>query len=1072
MHPWSISLLVTMAIGGYLGRSEMCRADDGRVCRIAIVALDASQEVQAAVPLLTAWLTTNQTVQLVERADLERILSEQHLSLSGLADPGRQLHVGQLLRADGLVLLSKDSVRGSLALRMAETRQGFRVSLISYPLANRKLADVIREIQGDLLNSLPKLSLDPAQCLLLSVAAIGNATMIPEAAWIETELAEAIEQGFSRYPRVLILERRQLGRLMEESQVAGQTTNAFRADGVIIDGELALTKGVPLDPKTPDVTFSLRFRNAMNRELGQVSVRGVLNDKETLVARILAAAVVNIRALGKQTESSPQEEAKLWLNFAQRGGSWNSQQGIWGYVRQPEVAFCAVESAYALDPMNADAQGMLIGLLIRKGAPKHDPHPKSRCCKTRDESGKEHADTLVRAYEVYRAAPSARLRRPFAAICKPGLWWEHGYLYQDISRDNPEIINRLKPVRETILRGVEDEGSMYMLGYGSLNFCDEPIDQITYTQDVLQRTLVNTSATARVASLTDYFSGMWRFNQYPAGGTYLGLPIRGAPIRYSDRPSIQNAWNRFYQGLRSSPEPAAAFLACYYLANMEPPAAELQALVREALAAGERVADPVPGAFTELYAQFCFDFSKDPQVLFKACLNTPSMAQKLYALTNIFQQVAIPDASCQQLIASAQDLYEKSFWHKNRYGEMVRVNNPYYGTDKLLDELKGKHSLPARASNESSAAGSAYPGTDATAAGNNERVLFSTSWPEWRKRVRLLQQPDAPGSVNGCIVPQRLLLDGSNLWIGAGGYIHHYEGTSAAWPGVGLVHLELPSGRIVSVRVGEATRSGITSMRRWDDTICVGQSGLGVHLFPVAASGQDPGLDGVRLLAKQDGLVELTIRALTTIDSDLFIACQNSIVGWNRKTGKARLLLNIRDRQGAAALNSPDLLTGLTSHKGRRDLYVIAMHLLGHISTIWKQTLSDQKWDPIITNTNYLYSFAGHCHEFQPGQVIIDAHGGLRLGQKGFFYLTRFDVDSEVLTGYDTKKFSSLLPPVPPGDIQEAVEYNNGLIAIVGSGPDLRVSCFPGINFQSAIFPPNTYEGWPSRGGKDVSMTR
>ena len=75
---------------------------------LAVLPFDASDEklqgkAAEVATLLGAQLSTNADLWLVERAELDKILSEQTLKLSGLADPANAATVGKLTGARALV---------------------------------------------------------------------------------------------------------------------------------------------------------------------------------------------------------------------------------------------------------------------------------------------------------------------------------------------------------------------------------------------------------------------------------------------------------------------------------------------------------------------------------------------------------------------------------------------------------------------------------------------------------------------------------------------------------------------------------------------------------------------------------------------------------------------------------------------------------------------------------------------------------------------------------------------------------------------------------------------------------
>lgn len=75
---------------------------------LAVLPFDASEEklqgkAAEVATLLSAQLSTNASLWLVERAELDKILSEQSLKLSGLTDPATAVTVGKLTGARALV---------------------------------------------------------------------------------------------------------------------------------------------------------------------------------------------------------------------------------------------------------------------------------------------------------------------------------------------------------------------------------------------------------------------------------------------------------------------------------------------------------------------------------------------------------------------------------------------------------------------------------------------------------------------------------------------------------------------------------------------------------------------------------------------------------------------------------------------------------------------------------------------------------------------------------------------------------------------------------------------------------
>ena len=99
-------------------------ADEATPLTVAVLPFESSDEQLAgkaaeASTLLATQLSTNPELWLLERAEIEKILGEQTMNLSGLTDPASALHVGKLLGAK--VLVSGRIIRsGNTAILVAK----------------------------------------------------------------------------------------------------------------------------------------------------------------------------------------------------------------------------------------------------------------------------------------------------------------------------------------------------------------------------------------------------------------------------------------------------------------------------------------------------------------------------------------------------------------------------------------------------------------------------------------------------------------------------------------------------------------------------------------------------------------------------------------------------------------------------------------------------------------------------------------------------------------------------------------------------------------------------------------
>ncbi|MGI6099343.1 MAG: hypothetical protein ACOYD3_06245 [Kiritimatiellia bacterium] len=193
--------------------------------------------------LLTVQLAQTPGVETVERAELDRVLREQALTAAGLADGAQgRVAVGRLLRADGFLFLARTASLRQYASRLVEARHGCQVMQMLYA-TNEAPAVIAERIAGAVSAKLPTLRLADEQRILLNVIRLGNATLDPRAGWIETDGVTMLSGCLAAHPAVLVVERREMGTLLQESQLADAAAPAFRAADFLIDGDVFLTPG-------------------------------------------------------------------------------------------------------------------------------------------------------------------------------------------------------------------------------------------------------------------------------------------------------------------------------------------------------------------------------------------------------------------------------------------------------------------------------------------------------------------------------------------------------------------------------------------------------------------------------------------------------------------------------------------------------------------------------------------------------------------------------------------------------------------------------------------------------------
>ncbi len=105
-----------------------CPSSFAAELRLAVIPGEGKEALNPAViSAVEVVLSDEHGISLVERQSIQRILDEQHLTLSGLADPATAAKVGNLLNAQMLLLVS--SLKADAAAARPGQEQGGTVQL-------------------------------------------------------------------------------------------------------------------------------------------------------------------------------------------------------------------------------------------------------------------------------------------------------------------------------------------------------------------------------------------------------------------------------------------------------------------------------------------------------------------------------------------------------------------------------------------------------------------------------------------------------------------------------------------------------------------------------------------------------------------------------------------------------------------------------------------------------------------------------------------------------------------------------------------------------------------------------
>ena len=997
------------------------------------------EKVNPLADLLMVQLGEDKRLQLVERSELDQVFKELELSASGLVDASARLKLGQVLKAKGLVLVEQNAEGTRGVLRLLEAELGFQAGRWNYDLKSLTLEDVAGRMRKDVLGALPKLTVAASNRVSVSVLRFQDATSSARRQWIELVLPGLFEDSLAADSRVVVLERHQVASLHTEAQVSGDL--GLPPSTVLLDGQIALTRGAAVNGANPPLTFTVRLRDGALKEIGAVAKEGTLEKMEDLVAQTAAAVLQELGRIGP-SRAGPvaSAEATAFRDF------------------EGEVApFWALETAYALNPKNEQVSYELVRLLTRRSAGSVDEKTHSLGMANMDsrEEALEYAHCLKRAADLARDSGSIAVQD---GLCSEVVGSNGGLLLNDWgSWRDVEIGSMLQPVRAFMKAEAEREAAnagtkrlpAYLITAG-LAF-DDGRERFAFMECLLKR---------------------WADD--PA------LPYAERMLRSTICLSFQRFDRTTYNWLAARPEPELRFAANVLLYGCD---GSVQAKHRYAVAAvraGAEAFDHVD--FVALAEKDDFKPAGQMYQYFRGPL-----CQLLAVCPEEKPKVAAKVMQTFGALLDKGDLNTCVALAPHLYRDLLAPADYRVLVERILD-LRARYTVPV----------------DKVERGYIQACFRSLeeTRAEWTPPVpcvvRVLLTPESrelatlAGGVTSArsLTPQRLLLDGSTLWVGMLAAGTDIQAKTGNRDGAALLRLDLSTGKLQALRFGEQAqentldydaeadagdnvveiwRWGLVPMCRWGDRICVGQAGRAVYLFPAAEQRAGTDAPPVLRLAKADGIPETSFVGLAAVGDHLYIASQNLLMKWNPATRVTEIVANTSERLAAGPLKGRGILIHIWGDPVQKALYAIFMgnnernirnYTPGHES--WRMNLADSTWQQLPCSAPNRYGkgpYINATYAWDQERVWLANPGGTNAAwilfdakQQRFAEVAKpaeaqwtpwLDVPKEAMELCEPRGVKAALSRQSSATGQsmvDAVPWENGTIAIacVGKGWEIR----------------------------------
>jgi hypothetical protein len=312
--------------------------------RLAVIS-DADNQAFAA-SLITE-LSSGQDVSLVERDDLAKVGDELKLQQMAGSDA---IALGKLIGADGLIFINK----APDGFQVRFTAVGLGYALFDDQIApGTEIVQLAKSMANRIAVYAPKLKLDPAKAIPISVLNLRADYATPDSLTMERKLTLLLESRLASLPQYVVLERRHGWSLGFEHSLLTNPKPLLQG-AYVVDGSLSL----PLQSQDPkDVIIHLRLRSPGNQQT-PLEIRGPVNDLQGLIERMASEIQKATGTTSAAPPWQPEKEAREYL-----------EEGIWGWRNDADdAALEALDSAELLGETAPDLVPVRIAVLYQRAS--------------------------------------------------------------------------------------------------------------------------------------------------------------------------------------------------------------------------------------------------------------------------------------------------------------------------------------------------------------------------------------------------------------------------------------------------------------------------------------------------------------------------------------------------------------------------------------------------------------------------------------------------------------------------------------------------------------------------------
>ena len=186
--------------------------------RVALVSTDGKDVIRNVLDLAEAELGSEAKIELLERRQIERVLREQKLSLSGLVEANQIVAAGKLLSVD-LFAVVETAAGGKEVLGLIVFQAQTGVRLWDAPLPAGDTKQVAKALASGVHQAVEKFRSTSRQIQPLCLLGVRNADLPRELDSFCESVGLMLERRLLGSPSIVVLERKRLDHLNREKSL-------------------------------------------------------------------------------------------------------------------------------------------------------------------------------------------------------------------------------------------------------------------------------------------------------------------------------------------------------------------------------------------------------------------------------------------------------------------------------------------------------------------------------------------------------------------------------------------------------------------------------------------------------------------------------------------------------------------------------------------------------------------------------------------------------------------------------------------------------------------------------------